>query len=102
MIRRPPRSTLFPYTTLFRSAAVAAEHHIGARVAGQDVRRAEVLRRQHAVDHLVTAHHPTPPPLDSRNPAFARDADHHIRAAAAEHQAVLATASPGVASARRA
>src|SRR6266487_5506059 len=25
MIRRPPRSTLFPYTTLFRSAATA--HH---------------------------------------------------------------------------
>src|SRR2546430_12256913 len=24
MIRRPPRSTLFPYTTLFRSVAVAA------------------------------------------------------------------------------
>src|SRR5690348_17835261 len=24
MLRRPPRSTLFPYTTLFRSAAVAA------------------------------------------------------------------------------
>src|SRR5437868_10875308 len=24
MIRRPPRSTLFPYTTLFRSAAIAA------------------------------------------------------------------------------
>src|SRR3712207_7473648 len=24
MIRRPPRSTLFPYTTLFRSARVAA------------------------------------------------------------------------------
>src|SRR3712207_7920358 len=24
MIRRPPRSTLFPYTTLFRSRAVAA------------------------------------------------------------------------------
>src|SRR2546430_12781196 len=24
MIRRPPRSTLFPYTTLFRSAAVGA------------------------------------------------------------------------------
>src|SRR2546427_2314784 len=30
MIRRPPRSTLFPYTTLFRSdrlAAVVAAHH---------------------------------------------------------------------------
>src|SRR5256885_17158167 len=28
MIRRPPRSTLFPYTTLFRSLGfVAARHH---------------------------------------------------------------------------
>src|SRR5688572_32473389 len=27
MIRRPPRSTLFPYTTLFRSGAVAAVRH---------------------------------------------------------------------------
>src|ERR1035441_5014197 len=26
MIRRPPRSTLFPYTTLFRSNAVGADH----------------------------------------------------------------------------
>src|SRR3712207_7322588 len=26
MIRRPPRSTLFPYTTLFRSADAAALH----------------------------------------------------------------------------
>src|SRR2546422_653010 len=26
MIRRPPRSTLFPYTTLFRSYAASAEH----------------------------------------------------------------------------
>src|SRR3712207_8329036 len=25
MIRRPPRSTLFPYTTLFRSARICAE-----------------------------------------------------------------------------
>src|SRR2546430_7911319 len=29
MIRRPPRSTLFPYTTLFRSAAVAKGHEVG-------------------------------------------------------------------------
>src|SRR5256886_6841163 len=28
MIRRPPRSTLFPYTTLFRSAALHAIHMI--------------------------------------------------------------------------
>src|SRR2546427_3246384 len=26
MIRRPPRSTLFPYTTLFRSASLSACH----------------------------------------------------------------------------
>src|SRR2546422_7245770 len=26
MIRRPPRSTLFPYTTLFRSAREALDH----------------------------------------------------------------------------
>src|SRR5258708_19296818 len=34
MIRRPPRSTLFPYTTLFRSARLAAQHDrvvVGAR-----------------------------------------------------------------------
>src|SRR2546430_5830407 len=28
MIRRPPRSTLFPYTTLFRSNAFLAEHGV--------------------------------------------------------------------------
>src|SRR5712664_4736338 len=27
MIRRPPRSTLFPYTTLFRSTHAARLHH---------------------------------------------------------------------------
>src|SRR3712207_8716899 len=32
MIRRPPRSTLFPYTTLFRSAARGAG--AGARASG--------------------------------------------------------------------
>src|SRR5256885_11721443 len=26
MIRRPPRSTLFPYTTLFRSVVIELEH----------------------------------------------------------------------------
>src|SRR3712207_8062734 len=39
MIRRPPRSTLFPYTTLFRSAAGAAHRH-AADQAGQPVRQA--------------------------------------------------------------
>src|SRR2546428_10338185 len=32
MIRRPPRSTLFPYTTLFRSIAAAAAVLLGCTV----------------------------------------------------------------------
>src|SRR5260221_3720845 len=32
MIRRPPRSTLFPYTTLFRSRPARKLHHIAARL----------------------------------------------------------------------
>src|SRR5256885_11092066 len=37
MIRRPPRSTLFPYTTLFRSLLLSrAEHHcaLGGQLDG--------------------------------------------------------------------
>src|SRR5690242_21488059 len=37
MIRRPPRSTLFPYTTLFRSYGWRAAMH-GARQHGEDQR----------------------------------------------------------------
>src|SRR5256885_10827288 len=39
MIRRPPRSTLFPYTTLFRSSssvpARVQSHRVGADVGGR-------------------------------------------------------------------
>src|SRR3712207_8505595 len=35
MIRRPPRSTLFPYTTLFRSTRAGAAAAAARRVAGQ-------------------------------------------------------------------
>src|SRR3712207_7243126 len=41
MIRRPPRSTLFPYTTLFRSQQRAAH-----RLLAADVRRRRRLRRR--------------------------------------------------------
>src|SRR5438874_4956321 len=34
MIRRPPRSTLFPYTTLFRSLLNVLEHPAHQRSAG--------------------------------------------------------------------
>src|SRR5260370_8562797 len=35
MIRRPPRSTLFPYTTLFRSQQLTARLALTARGAGE-------------------------------------------------------------------
>src|SRR3712207_7103230 len=45
MIRRPPRSTLFPYTTLFRSPhAVVVAHHGGAlRAASGPVAAGPIL-----------------------------------------------------------
>src|SRR3712207_8505862 len=36
MIRRPPRSTLFPYTTLFRSIRATAKEHRVATVIGME------------------------------------------------------------------
>src|SRR5689334_24833112 len=39
MIRRPPRSTLFPYTTLFRSLGRRGEQSAGAVALGRDRRR---------------------------------------------------------------
>src|SRR5207249_11223980 len=39
MIRRPPRSTLFPYTTLFRSQSCRAQGRLEARL--DHVRRAQ-------------------------------------------------------------
>src|SRR3712207_8561111 len=35
MIRRPPRSTLFPYTTLFRSRAAQISHRLDVEEAGE-------------------------------------------------------------------
>src|SRR3712207_2198573 len=62
MIRRPPRSTLFPYTTLFRSAGVVVDEHLahargrqrlgdepgGLVVVGDDV---DLLAAQLGDDH---------------------------------------------------
>src|SRR2546430_4339903 len=36
MIRRPPRSTLFPYTTLFRSPGEVPQHLADAQGRGED------------------------------------------------------------------
>src|SRR5256885_7154092 len=44
MIRRPPRSTLFPYTTLFRSVAGAADGALAPIDPLRDPERRPVLR----------------------------------------------------------
>src|SRR5690349_22532441 len=56
MLRRPPRSTLFPYTTLFRSVVIHA--HAIAELASQqrDHRHAEQLARQVPQRDLDAAH----------------------------------------------
>src|SRR5260370_31798978 len=51
MIRRPPRSTLFPYTTLFRSQAPARGAHALGVAAGVRVLRLEGVRQ--AEERLV-------------------------------------------------
>src|SRR5258708_23110933 len=69
MIRRPPRSTLFPYTTLFRSVRTVANHgrehrfrrklaHRHRDVAGQDDLLPDLRSEEHtselqSPDHLV-------------------------------------------------
>src|SRR5690242_21307983 len=56
MIRRPPRSTLFPYTTLFRSAFTAIEKSARRRVkrlllvASDDMRRTNMRQLIEARD----------------------------------------------------
>src|SRR3712207_7747614 len=57
MIRRPPRSTLFPYTTLFRSPVrpVPAQRRVRRRVAPRVLAAVEVERAR-AVDDRVVGH----------------------------------------------
>src|SRR3712207_6971411 len=59
MIRRPPRSTLFPYTTLFRSiefhdiAGLVAGAHRGEGLGNQFLAN---IRETDALLHVVRAH----------------------------------------------
>src|SRR5690348_17591880 len=57
MIRRPPRSTLFPYTTLFRSVAAVRLHQRRVDVPIAHVRQAEhaAAKFEVAVKHRQAA-----------------------------------------------
>src|SRR2546422_6988194 len=78
MIRRPPRSTLFPYTTLFRSLGVLIEPDVVGRDEVAPLEDLECLLRTFDPDggtegggyggrsgsgHELTPIQPLPPPL---------------------------------------
>src|SRR3712207_7012964 len=55
MIRRPPRSTLFPYTTLFRSVSLQTQ-------------TPEPIVDVHAAQRMLSGQHPPRCPLVHRRP----------------------------------
>src|SRR5206468_5062281 len=52
MTRPPPRSTLFPYTTLFRSEAPAKSQREEFREAWRGIRSAKLLRSEEHTSEL--------------------------------------------------
>src|SRR2546430_3295724 len=87
MIRRPPRSTLFPYTTLFRSCCRAGSHGVARResgvvptpLRGHTVRAPR--RRRHAAQRHRGAREPSPGAFMIEVPAPQR-----AQAAAIQHR----------------
>src|SRR3712207_7089412 len=69
MIRRPPRSTLFPYTTLFRSGDAQAEQYGQHEPGEHGVDRRLGAERERPLDPL--RHHP--PPARSQAVTASRD-----------------------------
>src|SRR5256885_12567940 len=55
MIRRPPRSTLFPYTTLFRSVLAVHELRPQDRAVFIELAPAEARALEHALDPAADA-----------------------------------------------
>src|SRR3712207_8361243 len=73
MIRRPPRSTLFPYTTLFRSGSA------GTLVAAPPARPADRCAQDRAnwlPTHGPEARRPVAAPRVAREPHQARSEEH--------------------------
>src|SRR5687767_15836488 len=62
MIRPPPRSTLFPYTTLFRSRRVAARHR--RRLDGARTDEMQQLRRRFPCAGCAMLQHELVDPLE--------------------------------------
>src|SRR3989441_8804992 len=73
MIRRPPRSTLFPYTTLFRSAAIrgAKDDLLGLKeniIIGHLIPAGTGVYRYHEIEiEPPEGFQPPPPPTELRS-----------------------------------
>src|SRR3712207_8759287 len=82
MIRRPPRSTLFPYTTLFRSLGQAAAATREIRFLGEirlrpvHALRAVLVKRTRAVADDEVAHPGPSEETGNTNPGDARSEEH--------------------------
>src|SRR3712207_8037332 len=59
MIRRPPRSTLFPYTTLFRSCEVTGSSIGGGNILISDI-EGQAVEFKGDYPTLITTHNDTP------------------------------------------
>src|SRR2546426_4273229 len=91
MIRRPPRSTLFPYTTLFRSPRLkkdlASEGHHPAHLSGA---WREYLRCAIRVDKINSV-------AQSHASLYHPAAVGNVRAGAAENNKIACAINPGIA-----
>src|SRR3712207_8712698 len=68
MIRRPPRSTLFPYTTLFRSSRdLGGGELLPARDVGGSARSAVSVRLRRATVELGLLYRPDQPLQDRKS-----------------------------------
>src|SRR2546430_16928218 len=76
MIRRPPRSTLFPYTTLFRSLR-GADFRLGERAGGEPARGGAQARGAHLSTDRGTRGRPGPGGGETAVRA-AEDSDHAL------------------------
>src|SRR3712207_8806179 len=53
MIRRPPRSTLFPYTTLFRSGGLGIVAHERAHEVNERIEQCEYPNHAKHIEHQM-------------------------------------------------
>src|SRR5690554_7548199 len=83
MLRRPPRSTLFPYTTLFRSVVLELALDVGQQRAGAEPQQVglepaapELLAHQDHPGHRVLRRAQAPGRLEADRLAGARSEEH--------------------------